>query len=101
MNPQDLAVSIIADSGDSRSYSLEALECIKREEFNEANELLEKSDEALLKAHKTHTELLIQEAQGEKIPFSMFLLHSESHLNMAELTKEYVTAIKDVYLKKE
>lgn len=93
MDVQAFAVSIIADSGDSKSYSLEAMECIKKGEFSNARELIKKADEALLRAHKTHTELLCQEANGEKISFSMFLMHSESHLTTAEVTREYVDAL--------
>lgn len=97
MNDKELAVAIIADSGNSKSYSLEALECMKKRNFEEAEELLRKSDEALLSAHKKHTELLVAEANGENIPFSLFLMHSESHLNVAEVTREYADAILHVY----
>lgn len=93
MDVQTFAVSIIADSGDSKSYSLEAMECIKKGDLSKARELLQKADEALLRAHKTHTELLCQEANGETISFSMFLMHSESHLTTAEVTREYVDAL--------
>lgn len=101
MDVQAVAVSIIANSGDSKSYSLEAMKCIKKGDLSKAQELIKKADEALLLAHKTHTELLCSEANGESIPFSMFLMHSESHLTTAEVTREYVDALLSLCGKEE
>lgn len=100
MDEKAIAIKIIADSGNSRSYSLEALACLKEKQYDKAKELLKLSEEALLSAKKEHTELLVYEAGKNHVPFSMFLLHSESHLTMAEMTKEYVEAIYDLYLER-
>lgn len=93
------AMSVIAEAGSSRSYSLEALSAVEQGHFDEADELLKQANESLLKAHRTHSEFLIAEAKGEKIDFSVFLLHAESHLNLAEQTKDMVDAFYRLYKK--
>ena len=93
------AMSVIADAGSSRSYSLEALQKIEAGDYEKAQELLQLAEDSLLKAHRTHSEFLIAEAKGEKIEFSVFLLHAESHLNLAEQSKEMVEAFYRLYRK--
>lgn len=100
MNVQEKAFQIIANSGDSLSYSMEALNAIQNHNIEEGERLLKEADEKLLSAHKAHTELLVAEAKGESIEFSMFLMHSESHLNNAEISKSYVSAILQIYKEK-
>lgn len=99
MDVQSIALEIIAESGDSCSSSMEAIECMKDDHFDEAEELLKKAEESLLNAHRLHTDLLCAEANGEEIPFSMFLMHSESHLNMAQATKNQADTV--YYILKE
>lgn len=101
MNVQEKAFQIIADSGDSLSYSMEALQAIQAHDLDQGEKLLAEADKKLLSAHKAHTELLVAEAKGEEINFTMFLLHSESHLNNAEISKGYVSAILQIYKEKE
>lgn len=93
------AMTVIANAGSSRSYSLEALQKAEEGNFEEANELLKQADQALLEAHRTHSDLLTAEAKEEKIEFSVFLLHAESHLNLAQQTKDMVDAFYRLYQK--
>lgn len=99
MDVTKTAMSVIANAGSSRSYSLEALQKIEAGEFEEAEGLLKQANESLLNAHRTHSDFLTAEAKGEKIGFSVFLLHAESHLNLAEQTKDMVEAFYRLYKK--
>lgn len=101
MNIQEKAFEIIANSGDSLSCSMEALQAAQAYNIDEAERLLKEADKKLLSAHKAHTELLVAEANGEKVEFSMFLMHSESHLNNAEISKNYASAILQIYKERE
>lgn len=59
MDEKTIAMSIIANSGNSRSYTLEALEYLKDRQFDKAKDLLRLSEEALLLVKKDHTNLLV------------------------------------------
>ena len=99
MEVTQTAMTIIAEAGSSRSYSLEALSAIEEGRFDDAEELLKQADDSLIKAHRSHSEFLIAEANKEKIEFSFFLLHAESHLNLAQQAKDMVDAFYRFYKK--
>ena len=99
MDITSIAMKIIANAGSSRSYSLEALQKAEEGNFAEADKLLDLAQQSLLEAHRTHSELLTAEAKGEKLEFSIFLLHAESHLNLAEQSKDMVDAFYRLYKK--
>jgi len=99
-NELDLvSMSIIANSGDARSLSFQALTAAKEGDFDKADELLKKSDESATLAHKAQTELLFKEANGEKQNINVLLIHSQDHLMTSilasELIKEMITLYKN------
>lgn len=94
-----VSFEIIANAGDARSYAFGALEAAKAGNFEEAEELLKKSDEAAVLAHHSQTNLLVQEANGDKVPVDVLLVHAQDHLMTSmlavELIKELVTLYKN------
>lgn len=84
------ASKIIAHAGDSKSYSMEALENVEENKFEEAKECLENSYKALIKAHEIHTELLVMEAKDPgSFPMTLMLIHASNHLSNAEISREF------------
>lgn len=59
----EIACQIIAHAGDSKSYSMEAIENAENRAFDLAEMNLAQSDEAIKKAHEIHTSLLVEEAR--------------------------------------
>ncbi len=94
-----VSMNIIANSGDARSYAFAALEEAKQGNFDKADELMKKSNEAATLAHKAQTELLFAEANGNKAEINVLLIHSQDHLMTsmlaAELIKEIILLYKD------
>lgn len=94
-----VSFGIIANAGDARSYAFGALEEAKKGNFEEAEELLKKSEEAATLAHKAQTELLFKEVNGEKTPVDVLLVHAQDHLMTSmlavELIKEMITLYKN------
>lgn len=90
-------VYIIANAGDSRSCSIAAMECAKNGDFEEAHNLLKESEEALHRAHVEHTQLLTDDAKGEKIEVSLLLVHASNHLSVAEVSFDFVKEIIALY----
>ena len=87
-------MSLIMYGGEAKSNAFEAIQKAKKGLFEEAREKLKAADEALVLAHKSQTEMLTQEAQGEKIEFSLLMVHAKDHLmtslTFIDLAKEVV-----------
>ena len=90
-NATDLmSMTIIANSGDARSFAFQALESVKAGKLEEAEELLKKSDVAVNLAHKAQTDLLVKEASGD---INILLIHSQDHLMTSMLANELIKEI--------
>lgn len=88
-----VSMTIIANSGDARSFAYGALEAAKKGDFEEAEELLKKSDESATLAHKAQTELLFKEANGEHQEVNVLLVHAQDHLMTSMLAVELIKEI--------
>lgn len=66
MDIEIIAMELVGNAGEARSLAFEALAEAKKGNFEKAEELLELSKEALLKAHHIQTELICNEADGKK-----------------------------------
>ena len=85
---ETISMELIAYSGDARSFAFGALEAAKEGDFEEAEKLLKKSDEAANLAHKVQTELLFNEANGNSIEMNVLLVHAQDHLMTSMLAEE-------------
>lgn len=94
-----VSMNIIANAGDARSFAFQALAAAKEGRFDEADELMKKSEASLNLAHNAQTELLVKEANGEKQEINVLLIHSQDHLMTgilaSELIKELITLYKN------
>lgn len=88
-----IPMTIIANSGDARSFAFQALEEAKAGNFEAAEELLAKSEASASLAHKAQTELLFKEANGEKQDINVLLVHSQDHLMTSMLAYELIKEI--------
>lgn len=95
-----VAFEIIANAGDAKSLAFEALEAAKAGNFDEADELLKKSNEAAVKAHHVQTDLLCREANGEKAEVDILLVHSQDHLMTSMLAVELIKELITLYRNK-
>lgn len=90
---EEIAMKIIANAGAARSQAFEALAEAKKENFEKAKELLKSSDNYAREAHKSHSILLTQYANGEFEQSDILISHAQDHLMCAELAKELITEI--------
>ncbi|WP_160676444.1 PTS lactose/cellobiose transporter subunit IIA [Clostridium sp. C8-1-8] len=95
-----VSMTIIANSGDARSFAFQALEEAKAGNFEKAEELLAKSDVSASLAHKAQTELLFKEANGYKQDINVLLVHSQDHLMTSMLANELIKEIILLYKNK-
>lgn len=94
---EKIILSIIIQSGDARSFAMEAIQCAKTGDFDKARELMEQSNEKLGCAHKEQTKLIQAEAGGEKTEVTLLLIHAQDHLMTAMTVKDLANEIIEVY----
>ena len=95
-----VSFGIIANAGDARSYAFGALEAAKKGNFEEADEILKKSSEAAVEAHHMQTELLTNEANGNKAQVDVLLVHAQDHLMTSMLAVELIKELIAIYKNK-
>lgn len=91
-NPNDKgyeeAFKLIASSGNAKSQAMMAIAEARDGNFEEAQKLLVAADEDLHSAHRAQTQLLTQEARGNKIEVNIILVHAQDHLTGAMLVRD-------------
>ena len=96
-----VSMTLIANSGDARSMAFGALEAAKAGNFEEADELMKKSEEAATLAHKAQTDLLFKEANGDHTEVNVLLVHAQDHLMTSMLATELIKEIILLYKKEK
>lgn len=89
--------NIIASVGSARSSYIEAIQLAKENEMEAAHAKMLEGDEMFQEGHKAHATLISKEASGEKVAFSLLLVHAEDQLMSAEAFKILSQEFIDVY----
>lgn len=76
------------NGGDARAKALQAVRSARKGNLKEAEKLMEKSKESLSKAHEIQTNLIQEEARGEKSEISLLMVHAQDHLMNAITVKD-------------
>ena len=92
MDYQEVVFGIIVNSGDARSYAMDAIRKAKTGNMEEAKSSLQKSSEALGKSHDIQTKLIQEEANGQDL--TLLMAHAQDHfmnaLTVRDLAKEFI-----------
>lgn len=98
MNEMELILfNIIANVGSARSSFIEAISFAKEKDFKGARAKITEGEEIFIEGHKAHMQLVSQEAAGEKVEFSLLLIHAEDQLMSAETFKILAKEFVDLY----
>jgi len=92
-----ISFQIISAVGTARSMYIEAIQKAKAGDFDAASELMKEGATVFLDGHKAHSSLIQKEASGEKVEFSLLLMHAEDQLMNAETTKIMAEEIIELY----
>lgn len=99
MGFENIIFGLITNSGEARSYAMEALREARNENFEKAEEMIKEAEEKLLIAHKSQTELIQMEAAGEKMEINILLIHAQDHLMNAITIKDLAIEIIELHKK--
>lgn len=98
MNEMELiAFEIISNVGMAKSLAIEALREARECNFVVAEDKLEEAKKFLLEGHHAHTSLIQKEAAGEKLDFSLIIMHAEDQLISAETIRDLAVEIIAMY----
>lgn len=88
---------IIMSAGNSRAQSMMAIESAREFDFEAAKEHLKQADEELHKAHEAQTAMIGEEARGNSVEVHIILVHSQDHLTMAMMARDFAEELIEVY----
>lgn len=94
-----IAFNIISNVGTAKSMGIEALMKGRGGKVEDAKKLLEEASTFLKEGHKSHAQLIQEEAQGNKQELSLILMHAEDQLMAAEIILSLAKEI--LYMQKE
>ncbi len=87
MDSIEKSMEIIAHGGEGKSLAMMAIQKAREGNFAEAEELLKKSHESIVKCHQSHSELLFYDAEHQDLQLSMLLVHAADHLTSADMAE--------------
>ncbi|MEO1768786.1 PTS lactose/cellobiose transporter subunit IIA [Candidatus Enterococcus ferrettii] len=100
MNEQqvlEIIMGLIIHSGNAKSDAMEAITEAKAGNFGEAEEKIISAEESLVQAHRTQTEQLTEEANGNNMAVTLLAVHSQDHLMTAVTFIDLAKEIIDLY----
>ena len=97
MNEQEI-IQIIANSGESKMKSFEALKCLKNKDFKKARELLKESRFIDLEAHNAQTKIIAQALDPDaKDAVTLLMVHAQDNYMTRQLARDLIEALIDVF----
>ena len=97
MDQEAVVMEIIVNAGEARSLCFEALAKAKKQELDQARELLQQAKDCLNRAHLTQTQL-IEADQGEgKVKMTLVMVHAQDHLMTTILAHELTNEMVSMY----
>lgn len=95
---QELAMLIIANSGEAKGLAFSALRALRKDkDIQTAKDFLKEANQYVHIAHESQTELLVMSAQGEKVDVDVLLVHSQDHLMTTMMAVELIEEIVLLY----
>lgn len=92
-----IAFEIISNVGMAKSLAIEALRDVRNGKYEEGKLKLDEASEFLIKGHHAHADLIQKEASGEKVEFSLIIMHAEDQMMAAETIKSLVEEMIEMY----
>ncbi|WP_160677171.1 PTS lactose/cellobiose transporter subunit IIA [Clostridium sp. C8-1-8] len=94
---EEMIFGIIVNGGDARSRAMNAIREAKSGNIDKAKELIEEANTFLSKAHDVQTELIQNEAAGNKTEMSLLMVHAQDHLMNAITVRDMAIEFINMY----
>lgn len=94
---EETIFQIILHGGNGKSLAMEAISLARQGDFTEAEKKLKESEAAINEAHQIQTDLIQNEAKGNKTDLSLLMVHAQDHLMTAITVKDLAKEIVNLY----
>lgn len=91
------AFQIILHAGNSKSYSMMAMQKAREGQLTEAVELVVQAGDALNEAHQIQTDLAQLEISGNSADVNIIMVHAQDHLGMAMMMRDVANEVIHIY----
>lgn len=88
---------IIVNGGDAKSRAMNAIREAKNGNIDRAKDLIEEANDFLNKTHDIQTELIQNEAAGNKAEISLLMVHAQDHFMSAMTVRDMALEFIDLY----
>ena len=95
-----VSMAIIANSGEGRRLSFEALRQARDKNFEKADELIKQAEGYINEVHKVQMDLLVKEANGEKQELGILLIHAQDHFMTSLLAYDLICEMIEILKEK-
>ncbi len=95
----EVSFNIIVNAGEARTKVYNSFKKMNDGEYDEAAKILEESNQDLLKAHNSQTDLLTRYANDEEIVMDVMLVHAQDHLMTTMTLRETALQMLEMYKK--
>ncbi|SES92461.1 PTS lactose/cellobiose transporter subunit IIA [Thorsellia anophelis] len=96
-NMEQTVMELIINSGEARSYAMEALAAARAGDFDKADECIKSAREAEIRAHSVQTQLIGLDMGEGKVPVNLILVHAQDHIMTSMLAKEMAQEMINLY----
>lgn len=100
LNFETISFQIISFAGEAKGFAMNAIKLAKEKKFDEANKSLDDAEQSMIKAEKSHMDVVVAEANGEKFNIPVLFIHAEDQLLSTQtimlLAKEFVDLYKEL-----
>lgn len=93
-----ISFQIISNVGMAKSLAIEAIRDVREGNYDLAKGKLAEGSNFMTEAHHAHTELIQKEANGEKVEFSLILMHAEDQMLSAETIIALASEMIEIYI---
>ena len=94
MGMLETAMELIAQAGDSKGYSMDAITSAKEGKTDYARECIENAKNAMIKAHDMQMDMIRSEIEGNHEDVQLIMVHAQDHLTtaliMRDLAEEFI-----------
>ena len=97
MDNEQKSFQLILHSGNARRLAHEALQLIKEEKKEEANNKMKEAKKELLEAQKLHAQMLRDMANSEEIKVDLLLIHAEDHVSGSQNCLDMAAEVIAIY----
>lgn len=93
-----ISFQIISNVGMAKSLAIEAIRKVREGNYNLAKDKITESSTFMSEAHHAHASLVQKEAAGEKVEFSLILMHAEDQMLSAETIITLASEMIEMYV---